>query len=60
MTQKAVGIILVNSKPALNIDETDPENETYVMLLGVLFMDDQERDILRKTILELVKKGHVH
>jgi len=23
-------------------------------------MKDQERDILRKTILELVKKGHVH
>jgi hypothetical protein len=60
MTQKAVGIILVNSKPALNIDETDPENETYVMLLGVLFMEDQERVILRKTILELVKKGHVY
>jgi len=23
-------------------------------------MKDQERDVLRKTILELVKKGHVH
>jgi predicted transcriptional regulator len=23
-------------------------------------MKDQERDILRKTILELIKKGHVH
>jgi len=23
-------------------------------------MNDQERDVLRKTILELVKKGHVH
>ena len=23
-------------------------------------MKDQERDILRRTILELVKKGHVH
>jgi len=23
-------------------------------------MKDMERDVLRKTILELVKKGHVH
>jgi len=25
-----------------------------------LSLKDQERDVLRKTILELVKKGHVH
>jgi predicted transcriptional regulator len=27
---------------------------------GSIDLKDQERDILRKTILELVKKGHVH
>jgi len=28
--------------------------------MGANRMKDQERDVLRKTILELVKKGHVH